>query len=411
MVHLALIAALGATLAACSDDESAGSGTTAPPSATTQPAAQPAETTVAASITSPVITTATEPAATATDPPEPTETAATDTTAADATRALFASIDGDTPGCTVAVARDGRLVFAEAYGAASLEPSMPMTTATVVDIGSTSKQFTATAIALLAERGLVDVAAPLSTYISGLPTWADRVTVDRLIHHQSGIPDYIGLLNASGVETTEPSTEADALQALAGATELEFEPGTRFSYSNSNYFLLSQVVLAATGSDLGSFLAMEVFEPLGLEAVMDPTAVIDGKASSYGRVGDEWVNADSPWEQLGDGAIQTTPTQLVTWASEYWSPTIGGADINARRLVDAVDDPQIGGRYGYGIVEAEVAGRRVLTHAGGWGGFVTTFVVSPDDRVAVAGTCAAAESVPLTDDLDVGFTILEQWAV
>ena len=95
----------------------------------------------------------------------------------------------------------------------------------------------------------------------------------QLIHHESGIPDYIDLLVERGFVVTGPSpTIADALDALGDVIDLDFAPGTKWEYSNSNYFLLSQVVLAVTGEDLGAFLAAEVFEPLGLDMVMDPIA-------------------------------------------------------------------------------------------------------------------------------------------
>jgi CubicO group peptidase (beta-lactamase class C family) len=287
-----------------------------------------------------------------------------------------------------------------------------MTTDTVVDIGSTSKQFTATAIALLAEDGRVDLDAPLATYVSDLPAWSEQVTVRQLIHHQSGIEDYIVLLVESGVALTDPADDADALRVLNEATQLRFEPGTGWEYSNSNYFLLAQVVLNVTGDDLGTFLSSEVFAPLDLRAVMDPTAAIAEKATSYGDAGGKWQVADSPWTQLGDGGVQTTPSELVHWASQYWAPTIGGPDINAVRFDDAVEvDPEEASapRYGFGMMEFELDGHRILSHSGGWGGFVTTFLVVPDEQLVVTGTCIAPESVPVTDSGDGGIDILRAW--
>lgn len=322
-----------------------------------------------------------------------------------ATRALFAPVAPDMPGCTVAVARDGEVVFAEAYGAARLDPRRPMTTDTVVDIGSTSKQFTATAVLLLVDRGLVQLDEPLATYLPTLPAWAARTTVRQALHHQTGIPDYIELLVAGGIATTTRATDADALAALGRVSALEFEPGTQWAYSNSNYFLLGQVVLARSGRDLGTFLADEVFRPLGLAMVMAPAVPIPGKAVSYTGEGAARTVADSPWEQLGDGGVQTTPSQLVRWASQYWAPTIGGTGIAAARFDRAADVPELGGRYGAGIFEREVPGvGRVLTHSGGWGGFVTAFAVVPGRRLAVAATCAAGETAAalgVTGDLDV----------
>jgi CubicO group peptidase (beta-lactamase class C family) len=329
------------------------------------------------------------------------------------TRRRFASIGRDQPGCTVAVARAGTLLFAEAWGAAQLEPRVPMSPDTIVDIGSTSKQFTATAVAILANRGLVNLDAPVSTYLKDLPSWSNEVTVRHLIHHQSGIADYVERLVASGTQTTSPAGDAEALAVIRAEPKLAFAPGTAWAYSNSNYFLLAELVRVVDGADLGAFLAREVFTPLALDAVMVGGAVLPNKARSYSRAGFAWVSADSPWTQLGDGAIQTTPTQLTRWASEYWAPSIGGAGINEVRFVDAVPTGEslVAGvplSYGFGIGEMRVDGRRVLTHAGGWAGFVTFFVVAPDEQLVVSGTCAAAESTP-SAQTDLAVELLTLW--
>ncbi|MCU1390614.1 MAG: hypothetical protein JWL72_3952 [Ilumatobacteraceae bacterium] len=334
------------------------------------------------------------------------DTAATPGDPAAATRALFVGVAGGDPGCSVAVGRDGQVVFADAFGAASLTPNTPMSPATVVDIGSTSKQFTATAIALLSERGDIDLDDAISVYVPGLPDWAGTVTLREMLHHTSGIPDYIGLLSQ---DYSEPATDADALNAIAQVQALDFEPGTSWAYSNSNYFLLGQVVLEMTGDDLGRFLTDEVFGPLHLDAVMDPTADIAGKAVSYERAGGRWVDATSPWTQTGDGGVQTTPSQLVKWAAQYWAPTIGDADINILRLDGAVDTDDPAERYGFGIFETTLDGEQILEHSGSWEGFATSFVVAPDRHLAVAVTCTSNETVPDSDNGDIGFDVMSIW--
>ncbi len=389
---VAVTALVAITLSACSDDDPAATATTA---TTAVPV-----TTAGAATTTPVTTTpattapATAPATSTPSTSAPDQVAGDDPAAE--TRAAFASVGPDDPGCTVAVGVGGEVVFAEAYGAARLDPTEPMTTDTIVDIGSTSKQFTATAILLLEDEGLVDLDEPLATYLPDLPAWATQPTVRQLVHHVSGIPDYIALLANAGFELTGSSTDADALAALGEVTELDFEPGVTWAYSNSNYFLLGQIVLAVTGTTLDEFLAAEVFEPLGLDMVMDPTAALPGKAVSYEGTGDAITVADSKWEQLGDGGIQTTPTQLVSWATEYWAPTLGGDRILDRRLVDAVgfDDPSgvEAGQYGAGIQVFEDGGQTFLSHSGGWGGFVTLFVVQPDEQVVAAATCTSPDT-------------------
>jgi CubicO group peptidase (beta-lactamase class C family) len=357
-----------------------------------------------------------------TDPTDPTVTSAAtdaggtdageaDAAAVEATRAMFAPITADMPGCTVAASRGGEVVFAEAVGAARLDPAVPMTIETVVDIGSTSKQFTATAVLLLAERGDLDLDAPLSSVLGDLPAWADEPSIRQLMHHESGIPDYIGLLADQGFSLGDVTTDDDALGALADVTELDFEPGTSWAYSNSNYFLMGQVVLAVTGDDLGIFLADEVFGPLDLDMVMDPTAAIAEKATSYEGSGDGRFVADSLWQQLGDGAIQTTPSQLVRWASEYWSPEL---ELTIDDRLDQAPVPAGlpgDGVYGAGIFAlADDELGQVLRHSGGWGGFVTVFAVAPELEVAIAATCTSPESGAALASDDPELELLRIWA-
>jgi CubicO group peptidase (beta-lactamase class C family) len=338
----------------------------------------------------------------------------TDEQAIKKSRALFSKVTAEKPGCTVAVGRDGKVIWAEAFGASNLDPLTPLTASSVVDIGSTSKQFTATAIALLAQRGEVDVKAPLSTYVSGLPEWSKQVTVSQLIHHTSGILDYIGLLVGEGKTDTDRANDADALRVLATAPKLNFAPGDGWEYSNSNYFLMGQIVLKVTGEDVGKFVRTEMFTPTGMKAVMDATNIPEGKSKSYRLDAGKWVSADNFWTQLGDGGIQTTPTELVKWASQYWEPSVGGKDINTTRFTDSavIADPSgalpAEAKYAYGIMETSIRGKRVLTHAGGWGGFVTTFVVVPEDKFVVTGTCVSPDSLPTTDR-DTGEVLLDIW--
>lgn len=333
--------------------------------------------------------------------------------AIEATRAVFDAVGADDPGCTVAVGIDGEVVYAEAFGAARLDPSEPMTTETIVDIGSTSKQFTATAALLLAQRGEVDLDEALSAYLPDLADWDGDPTVRQLIHHTSGIPDYISLLVEDGFELTGSSTDADALDALAEVAELDFAPGSSWAYSNSNYFLLGQVVLAVTGLPLDEFLDREVFEPLALDMVMDPVAALDGKAVSYEGTGERRVVADSKWEQLGDGGIQTTPSELVRWATQYWTPTIGAESMLSDRLDDAAEikDPtgEVVGRYGAGIeiIDDPDIGT-MLSHSGGWGGFVTAFVLVPEQRVALAATCTSPDTA-MALGVDSDEALIEPW--
>jgi CubicO group peptidase (beta-lactamase class C family) len=323
-----------------------------------------------------------------------------------ASDALLADIGSEGPGCAAAVAVGFDQPWLGDAGLANLETGDEIHAETVFDIGSTSKPFTATVVLLLAERGELDLDAPLSDVLDDLPDWADDVTLDQLLHHTAGVPDYVELLYDEGYEDDDTTTDEDALDALGEVEELDFEPGEQFSYSNSGYFLAAEAVEEVTGEDFATVVEDELFQPYDLFAVVDPLFDDPLKATSYVADGDEWEVADSVWEQVGDGGIQTSPTELVRWASELWDPLIGEDVVDAR--LEAVVDDGEGAGYGAGIVveEDEDLGT-VLSHSGAWAGFVTDLAVVPDQQLAAAVSCNTPD---LVDPTDVAYELLEIWA-
>ena len=157
------------------------------------------------------------------------------------------------------------------------------------------------------------------------------------------------------------------------------------------------MVERVAGIPLPRFLQTRVFRPAGIAAVMDPVGAVPQKARSYRRGGAGWELADSTWEQVGDGAIQTTPTQLVKWATQYWAPTVGSAAVHRARLDGAVPAGPPFGDYGAGIGRTTLPdGAEMLTHPGGWAGFSTTFAAIPKERLAIATICNGDGIVAVT---------------
>ncbi|OOK77667.1 beta-lactamase family protein [Mycobacterium kansasii] len=222
---------------------------------------------------------------------------------------LDGAVNAEEPGCSAAVGVEGKVVWTGVRGIADLATGTKITADTVFDIGSVAKQFTATAILLLVDAGRLALSDPLAQYVPDLPDWAATVTVAELMHQTSGIPDYIGLLEEQGYQSTDRTTQAQALQALAAAPELGFRPGAHFEYSNSNYLLLGEIVRRVSGHPLPEFLSTEVFQPLGLAMAVDPVGKIPDKAVSYdkGDTGSQFRVLDSPWEQIGDGPSRPRP--------------------------------------------------------------------------------------------------------
>ncbi len=310
---------------------------------------------------------------------------------------LDAAIRADAPGCSAAVGVEGKVAWTGVRGIADMATGAKITTDTVFDIASVSKQFTATAVLLLSGAGGLRPDDSVVDHLPDLPEWATTITVGQLMHHTSGIPDYIDLLEDEGYELSDRTTQADAVNALAAAPELDFAPGSRFEYSNSNYLLLAEIVNKAAGDPLPEVLRTRIFAPLDLAMVMNPGRQLPGMALSYetdefGAYRDSVIY--SSWEQVGDGGIQTTPSQLVRWADNYRTGVVGGRRLLDAQLLGAVPtEPDGDGRYGAGIF---VFPDGTLDHSGSWAGFVSDFRISADRRTALAISCNTEDHDPAT---------------
>ncbi|MDQ6824924.1 MAG: beta-lactamase family protein, partial [Candidatus Eremiobacteraeota bacterium] len=161
-------------------------------------------------------------------------------------------------GFSLAIAQDGKLIYTQAYGYRNIAQHLPATPQTIYNIASITKQFTATSIMLLQEDGKLNIDDPLSKYLANYP-WADQVTVRELLNHTSGIPDYLDIVD--NFTLTIPKIES-----ALGKTHLEFPPGSKYEYSNSNYVLLGLIMQRVSGLPYDDFLRRRIFEPLHLTA-------------------------------------------------------------------------------------------------------------------------------------------------
>ena len=347
-------------------------------------------------------TTPTTPDPTPTSPP--TTPGSADARAAAASDAVLAEwLDADRPGCSAAVGREGEVVWAAARGVADTATDEQLTTATVFDLGSVSKQLTALAVLLLEQDGELSTDDTVATHLGGLPAWADAVTLDQLLHHTSGLPDYVGLLIRRGTGEADAATQEDALAAVATIEEPTSPPGERFAYSNTGYLLLAEIVEAASGQDFATVLRERVLD--GAPLTLGPP---DGDATV--AVGHDWdaqarkhVPTPSGWRQAGAGFVHGTPSALVRWADHYRTGALGGPEVLEAMTADVVPVTQGGGaEYGAGIA---ILPDGALTHDGRWANTISFFVVEADRDTALAISCNSPEAAQpeLVEDL------LELW--
>nr|WP_253268150.1 serine hydrolase domain-containing protein [Streptomyces asoensis] len=287
-----------------------------------------------------------------------------ETRGAEVLHELVPSPDG--PGCAAAVGVRGSVVREAGRGKADLTTGRAITSKTVFDMASNSKQFTADAVLLLAGRHQLALNEPLSDYLDNPPAWARDVTPGDLMRHTSGIPDHQELLEAKGIELTDPAGQEEAIAAILDS-QPQASPGEGFSCSNSHYVLLAHVVERVTGKPFPTFIQQEFFSPLDLRMVLSPAVDVPGKAKSYDEKDGSCTPDSSPWKRYGDGSVPTAPGALVRWAGHYGTGRIGGTELlagvtdGAVSVGDALRPRGIEqGRYGAGILPLPDAANRLL---------------------------------------------------
>lgn len=297
------------------------------------------------------------------------------------------------PGLSVAVVRDGRIVKAQGYGRASLELEVPATAATVYEIGSLTKQFTAAAVLMLAEEGRVGLDDPVTKYFPEAPgTWA-RVTLRHLLTHTSGlrnhvaVPQFMGAFKSDLLMDVTPAR--DDLLRMFYALPFEFAPGETWAYDNTGYYLLGLLVERASGTSYWEFLDARIFGPLGMSSTRstDPRDVVAGRASGYDWAGERFVNRPvlPPPVGFSAGALLSTVEDLARWDAalrdgRLLSPSLREAMWTAALLRDGSVAPV---DYGFGWFVTRRRGRRVVHHGGGTPGFSSTICRFVDEGLTV----------------------------
>ena len=304
--------------------------------------------------------------------------------------AVFARFAGHSPGCALNLIADGKSVYEKGYGYASLELDVPITPRTVFDIGSVSKQFTAMSILLLARDGKLSLDDDIRRYVPALPDLG-HVTIRQLMHHTSGWRDYTDLMALAGWDERDHTTDDDAIEVLRRQRALNFAPGTNWRYSNTGFFLMSLVVKRVSGTSLRDFAAARIFGPLGMSDTQfldDTRLIIPRRATAYTPAdsGGGWQVEMSNWDQVGDGAVQTTVEDLAKWDANFYTPVVGDA-----RLVEMLQTPDQA-HYGFGLWRDTYRHQTVVWHTGAWAGYRAVIMRFPDRRRSIIALCNVANA-------------------
>ena len=306
--------------------------------------------------------------------------------------ALFAQWNKpNSPGCALAVIKNGHVLYKRGYGMANLDYEIPISSKTVFNIASLSKQFTAISIALLARQGKVSLDDDIRKYLPEMPQYSAPVTIRQLIHHTSGVREYSHLMQLAGTRFQDAPAE-DVYKIITRQKELNFKPGDEYLYSNSGYFLLARIVQKATGKSLREFAEENIFKPVGMSSTRfhdDASEVIRNRATGYSsRPNGSFAVEATTSESVGDGGLLTTIDDLILWNEIFEENKLGGGqDLIHQALTRGTLNNGKRIDYGFGLEIETYRGLNEFGHGGAFNGFNADMIRFPDQRFTVFCLC------------------------
>jgi CubicO group peptidase (beta-lactamase class C family) len=257
-----------------------------------------------------------------------------------------------------------------------------------------SKQFTALSVLLLARQGKLSLDDPIRKFLPEMPAYQAPITIRQLLYHTSGIRDYLTLAFLAGKGPADYYSAQDVLRLLARQKELNFNPGDEHLYSNSGYFLLSQIVRRASGLSLRAFADSNIFKPLGMDHTHfhdDYTRIVKNRATGYTRILlGGYQLAMSNLDMVGDGGVHTSVEDLLRWDQNFYQCSVGGEDLIRRMQTPGVLNSGETLDYACGLVVTRYRALRMVTHDGAWAGYRAAMIRFPDQRFSVVCLCNLA---------------------
>jgi CubicO group peptidase (beta-lactamase class C family) len=294
-------------------------------------------------------------------------------------------INIQSPGASIAVAKDGKIIFEKGYGSAELEYGIPITSTTVFHIASVSKQFTAFAILLLEKEGKLSIQDDIRKYIPEVPDFGKVITLDHLLHHTSGLRDQWELLAMAGWRLDDNISTEQILRLVSRQQELNFNPGDKMVYCNTGYTLLAEIVARVSGMSFTDFTRTRIFEPLKMTHTFfydDCEKLVKNRAYSFYVDSTGYKKSNLNYSTVGATSLFTTAPDLCLWSMNFENPVVGKEimDRMAERGVlnngDTID-------YSMGQSTGVYKGLKFFAHGGADAGYRTELFRIPGERFSV----------------------------
>lgn len=313
---------------------------------------------------------------------------------------IFAAFDKpDSPGCAVGVIRDGMFLDRHGYGMASLELQAPLTPASVFYMGSVSKQFTAASMVLAQEQGLLSLDDDVRKYIPELPDYGTPITLREMLHHTSGLRDFLGLLELSGRHGEDIHSQAEMLNLIVRQKALNNKPGNEYIYSNTNYFLAGIVLERVSKKPYSEFAAENIFKSLGMADTRfydDRSVVVQGRVAAYsaGKDGKFDVDWSTNYDTVGAGGLMSSVDDLLAWDQNFYHNKLGKGTLIKELQTRGVLNNGERLDYALGLEISTYRGLPTVEHAGGLFGYSTEILRFPEQKFTVVCLCNLASAGP-----------------
>ena len=286
------------------------------------------------------------------------------------------------PGCTIGIVRNDSLIFAKGYGMANLEYSIPNTPETIFHMASISKQFTGWSIMLLAQQGKLKLDDDIHKYLPWFPNLGKKITIRHLLNHTSGIRDQWQLLAISGTRLDDVITQEQIVKVLSKQKALNFNPGEKYSYSNSGFTMLAEIVKSVTGQTLRKFTDSAIFKPLGMNSTHfhdDYTEIEKNRSYSYDRTDSaHFTNSILSYSNAGATSLFTNIPDMSKWVMHFDDAKPANQELISMLTQKGKLNSGKELSYACGIAVDTYKGWRQYAHGGADAGFRTYLSVLPD---------------------------------
>ena len=300
---------------------------------------------------------------------------------------IFRTFNNTSPGCAVAIVKDQQLIFSKGYGMANLEYGAPIRPGTRFHIASVSKQYTAFCMLLLEKDGLIQLDDDIRKYLDFVPDFGKKITIRQLIYHISGLRDQWQLLAHAGWQLDDVIKQEHVIKLISRQKALNFDPGEEYSYCNTGYTLMAELVKKVTGLSLRQYADQKIFKPLGMDSTHfndNYQELLHHRAYSYSpKSGGGFQHEVLSYSTVGPTSLMTTVGDHVKWLNNFETGKVGGMDlINKMFETGTLND----GRklnYAYALVIDKYRGYKQVSHFGADAGFRTVSVTFPELKLGI----------------------------